>query len=146
MSGSSNIWKWIGISVAVIVVVIGGLGYYAYSTFVKPIAEQSKVAIEEARTFAATTDNAGCVDGARARYANETNKVTSSVLQGVYLKSCLDNSATTPEFCAGVPSDDKQFQDSEWLKETCPGVGANDPGCMVMAATVVAHCRSTAKG
>ena len=93
-----------GLTIALIVagcllVTCFGGGYLIYRNFVAP----GGAAYTEGASFAATTDNNGCLGEARSRVKADPG-MANAVVQGVFLMSCLEKSAAAPGFCDSIPA------------------------------------------
>ena len=88
----------------------------------------------EARRFAATADDAGCLAAARERAESEEWGGPG------FLETCLEAARKTEAFCGDVPplEPEASWEDSAWVNERCK----DDPleACESLLYTVQTHC------
>jgi hypothetical protein len=91
---------------------------------------------EEARTFGAATDDAGCLEAARTREANDGGRY-----EGGFLYACLQTARKTEVFCRDVPplEHEPDWHTTPWTTERCKDSARRDT-CKMLLYTVQAHC------
>jgi hypothetical protein len=126
----------VGVFALLLVVGIGGLGYFWYQS-------TQKVA-EEAKTFAQQTDQAGCLKGAMARQKQD-DSLLSVAGNAAFLKICLDNCRPTSGFCEGMPPSSDQQQTVQWVKGQCQSSGLTEPTCTTLMTVAQQHCETSTR-
>ena len=118
-----------------------GGGYYLLRQYAGPMMEQTKLEMDEAKAFALTTDNSGCVAETKVRYEKEGD-MTGGMKEMMFLSACLRFSKPTAGFCDGVPSSRDLAKSQPWQREKC-GAKAATPGnmrCPLAMAAVQNFC------
>ncbi|HZS49178.1 MAG TPA: hypothetical protein VFC63_29185 [Blastocatellia bacterium] len=135
----------IGIVVSVVLIVIVCVALAAYwfvshkDQLSKQFVEGPQKAMDEGKKYGRTTDNDGCVDKAFEK-EKEDNSFGSAISNGVFLRSCLDNSKSTPNFCASVPKPTSILDSSTWLKQQCQKRAPGDQYCTQLFQQVQQFC------
>jgi hypothetical protein len=95
-----------------------GVGYYVWkqhgSQFVANVEQGEKAG----RNFGAQTDNQGCVDEGVKRYRDAAG-LTEFIKHGIFVRSCLEASRETPNFCDDVPGAFEFTKTIQWRKAQC---------------------------
>ena len=98
------------------------------------------------RDFGAATDDNGCVK-AGIEKAVKCDKsemfeiVRCGKIDSVFLKSCLEHTSLTEDFCTFVPEFEDGVSAAEWQKETCNKTGYSQSlSCRKVYEIVAEHC------
>jgi hypothetical protein len=130
----------VGVVIVVLIAGVAGLGVYVWKKHGPALVETGKQGMEEGRAFGEGTDNQGCVDEgvARERKAVGFGELMKS---GIFLRSCLDASRPTPNFCDGVPGALQFVKTAEWRKAQCDKYGfGQDQQCQQLFQQVQQFC------
>ncbi len=123
----------VGVIVLLLVVCIGGIGFYFYKSTEK--------VREEAKTFAPQTDQAGCLKEAMSRQ-KQNDSATGIISNGAFLAVCLEKSKPTSGFCDGIPPSSNREKTSQWVNQQCNQSGLNSATCAGLMAIAQKHCES----
>lgn len=138
-TGKSGCLKAFLITAAVVLVLGAGcvaVGVWWWSRNGDEFMARGEAATAEGTQAGSGTDEAGCVQLARARSAADAS-MGGMVSHGVYLRSCLGAARETPGFCEGVPAETEFRATAEWRGKQCPG---NDGGCAIVMQSVQQYC------
>jgi hypothetical protein len=118
-----------GLALVGAVAVLGGFLMYG-------VISEATSADEAARSFGASTDDAGCLTAARTREGDD-----GSWYEGSFLYACLQTAKTTEAFCEDVPpiGPEADWHETPWTTERCK----DDPRrerCEMILYTVQTHC------
>jgi hypothetical protein len=96
---------------------------------------------KEGQDFGKGTDNQGCLDASVARN-RKAQGITEMMKSSIFLRSCLEASRPTPEFCDGVPGVFEITKTVQWRKEQCQkyDMSPDDPGCTQLFQQVQQFC------
>ena len=131
--------------VVLLIAGVAGLGVYVWKKHGPELVASGKQGMEEGRSFGEGTDNQGCVDEgvARNRKAKGFGELMKS---GIFLRSCLDASRPTPNFCDGVPGALQIMKTVEWRKAQCEKYGlGQDQQCSQLFQQVQQFCEQRAR-
>ena len=98
---------------------------------------------EEATVFAASHDQAECIDeGLSKAVICGQLEIGCLVKSGLFGASCLEAAVPDPTLCADVPSQEDAFALSTWLTEECSRRGHPDSSQCVqyIQQSLVAYC------
>jgi hypothetical protein len=115
---------WLKVVLALLVVgvlcvagLIGG-GYYLWKQHGPQFVATVERGEKEGRTFAAQTDNQGCVDEGVKRFRDAAG-MTDFMKNNIFVRSCLEHSRETPGFCDAVPGAFEITKTIKWRKDQC---------------------------
>lgn len=135
-------WKIVGIVTAVSLALLALAVAAAVSLFKKNgegLRAQGKSIEAEARTFAQTTDQAGCVNEALTRSTGAG--ILGQVRSAIFLSGCLPAARPSENFCQGVPPDDSIMATVAWRLQTCEKLGhQSNQACGNLLGAVQRHC------
>jgi hypothetical protein len=140
---SKTATKVVIIALALLTTCVGG-GYYLAKRFVFPMVEEAQVAVKDAREFARSSDYAGCVTEAPARYPTDSGSLKGAMKSMAFLSACLSQSTPTPGFCDDVPAPSDAAKGKEWLKARCSGRDLAQ--CTMIHTAVQSFCGSRKTG
>ena len=136
---------------ALIIVAILGLltvvgviaaGVYWWSQNKDALIGRARAEVTEGRDAGLNTDNQGCVDLSISRYKAEPG-FTSTITVGLFMRSCLESSKTTPGFCDEVPVGTEFLKSAEWRLAQCKRVDlTSDQYCQQLFAQVQVFCET----
>lgn len=138
-SGKSGCLKAFLITAAVLLVLGGGCvaaGVWWWSRNGDEFMARGQAATAEGGEAGRGTDEAGCVQLARARAADD-GSVSAMVSHNVFLNACLSEARETPGFCRGVPAESEFGATQEWRRKQCP---SGDAGCQLVMQGVQQYC------
>ena len=135
----------IGAILVVLIAGVAGLGFYFWKKHGPEIVASGKQGIEEGRQFGEGTDNQGCVDEGVARQRKAVG-MGELIKSGIFMRSCLDASRPTPNFCDGVPGALQFTKTIEWRKEQCAKYGlGEDKQCSQLFQQVQQFCEQRSR-
>ena len=122
-----------------VVVLVGGI-YYVGKKYGPQFVAGAKQGEKEGRDFGGGTDNKGCVDEGIAR-SRKAEGITDMMKSSVFVRSCLDASRPTPNFCDDVPGVFEITKTIQWRKDQCRQHGMEGaPGCDQLFQQVQQYC------
>ncbi|MFL6227925.1 MAG: hypothetical protein ACJ741_04000 [Pyrinomonadaceae bacterium] len=137
---------WLKVVLAVVLVgvlavaALVGAGVYLWKQHGPEFVAGVKQGEREGRDFGTQTDNKGCVDEGVARN-RKAEGITELMKSSVFVRSCLDASRPTPNFCDDVPGVFEITKTIEWRKNQCQQRGlAGAPGCDQIFQQVQQYC------
>jgi hypothetical protein len=96
--------------------------------------------VAEGQDFGSSTDNQGCVDQSISRYKKEPG-FSTAISTGIFMRTCLDASKSTPGFCDSVPKETEFIKSGKWRAEQCRNYGlAGDSYCQNLFQPVQQFC------
>jgi hypothetical protein len=130
------------VAVVIVVLVLGCVGaavYYVSRNKDAWIAKGKAVATE-GRDFGRNSDNQGCVDESISRYKKEPG-FGSAISNSLFMRSCLDSSRPTPNFCADVPKATEFMKSAQWRVDQCRKIDlSSDSYCQQLFQPVQEFC------
>jgi hypothetical protein len=119
---------------------IVGMGAYYWKKHGTEIVAGAQKTMDDGRTFGKTTDNQGCVDEAAARQ-RKVEGFTDLMKSGIFLRSCLDVSKRTPNFCEAVPTRIEFIKSAKWQQAQCDKYGLTEAQqCRSLFQQVQMYC------
>jgi hypothetical protein len=115
----------IGAVIVLIIAGVAGLGVYVWKKHGPELVASSKQGLEEGRVFGEQTDNQGCVDEGVVRQRKAVG-IGEMIKSGIFMRSCLEASRPTPNFCDGVPGALQFVKTAEWRKAQCDKYGMTE--------------------
>jgi hypothetical protein len=101
---------------------------------------RAKEVAAEGKSFGEGTDNQGCVDESLGRYKKDPG-LTSVISNTVFMRTCLEASRPTPNFCDEVPRSMEFMKSAEWRVKQCRQAGLqSDSNCQNLFAPVQQFC------
>lgn len=86
------------------------------------LVEAGKHALDEGQAYGRTSDEQGCVDEAVARH-KRAEGFTGILHTNLFMRSCLDASRPTPNFCDAVPQRMEFVKAARWQLDECKRYG-----------------------
>lgn len=121
----------VGVIVLLLVVCIGGIGFYFYKSL--------QQVTEEAKTFSQQTDQAGCLKEVLSRQ-KQNDSPLSLASNGAFLAVCLEKSKPTSGFCEGMPPSSDSQKTSQWINGQCNQSGLIPATCAGLMTIAQKHC------
>jgi hypothetical protein len=100
------------------IVALVGVLYYAGKKYGPGIMANVEKGEKDGRGFGEQTDNQGCVDEGVKRYRDAVG-FSELMRDSLFVRSCLEASRETPNFCDGVPSAFEFTKTIQWRKAQC---------------------------
>jgi hypothetical protein len=126
----------------VVLLVIGVVGvgvFYVMKNKDAWMARAKEVA-EEGKNFGQGTDNQGCVDEGIGRYKKDPG-MTSVLANTIFMRTCLETSRPTPNFCDEVPKSTEFMKSADWRLKQCRLNGLqSDNNCQNLFTPVQQFC------
>ena len=137
---------WLKVVLAIVLVCVLGLAalvggiYYVGKKYGPQFVAGVEQGKTEGRDFGKQTDNQGCVDEGVARNRKATG-ISDLMKSSVFVRSCLEASRPTANFCDDVPGLLEITKTVEWRKEQCEKYDMKGaPGCDQMFQQVQQYC------
>src|SRR6266852_1077465 len=130
------------VAVAIVLLVLGciGAGVYWWTKNRDALIARGKAVVTEGRDFGRNTDNQGCVDESISRYKKEPG-FGSAISNSLFMRSCLDSSRPTPNFCTDVPKATEFVKSAQWRVEQCRRIDlSSDSYCQQLFQPVQEFC------
>lgn len=104
---------------------VAGTGYYLWKKHGPGLVANVEQGTKDGRDFGAQTDNQGCVDEGVSRHRGAAG-FTDLMKSGIFLRSCLEASRPTPNFCDAVPGPLEFTKTIQWRKAQCAKYGMTE--------------------
>ncbi|HVS83110.1 MAG TPA: hypothetical protein VHE60_15385 [Pyrinomonadaceae bacterium] len=130
------------VAVVIVLLVLGciGAGVYWWTKNKDALIARGKAVVTEGRDFGRNSDNQGCVDESMSRYKKEPG-FTSAISNSLFMRSCLDSSRPTPNFCSDVPKATEFVKSAQWRVEQCRRIDlSSDSYCQQLFQPVQEFC------
>lgn len=134
-----------------VVLIVGGLLFvlavaavvgivYVAQKYGPGLVEAGKQAVSEGQAYGRTTDEQGCVDEAVARH-KRAEGFTDMLNSSLFIRSCLDASSPTPNFCDAVPQRLEFMKAARWQLDECKRYGLSpESQCGQLFQQVQQYC------
>jgi hypothetical protein len=130
------------VAIVVVLLVLGVVGvgvFYVMKNKDAWMARAKEVA-EEGKSFGQGTDNQGCVDEGVSRYKKDPG-LTSVLANTIFMRTCLETSRATPNFCDEVPKSTEFMKSADWRLKQCRVNGLqSDNNCQNLFTPVQQFC------
>ena len=130
------------VAVVIVLLVLGciGAGVYWWTKNKDALIGRAKQVTTEGRDFGRNSDNQGCVDESISRYKKEPG-FTSAISNSIFMRSCLDTSRPTPNFCTDVPKATEFMKSAQWRVDQCRKIDlSSDSYCQQLFQPVQEFC------
>jgi hypothetical protein len=128
--------------VAALIVLVAGTAWLAWRRFGPAMVQQGRVAMTEGQGFGRTATAQQCVDSVLTRHGTATIGFTTTVVQSIFLRGCLDTGSELGTLCAqqagsGVTS-------ANWTLAICRARQFGDRYCPMLLQPLLEACRKRA--
>jgi len=130
------------VAVVIVLLVLGciGAGVYWWTRNKDALIARGKAVVTEGRDFGRNSDNQGCVDESISRYKKDPG-FGSAISNSLFMRSCLDSSRPTPNFCSDVPKATEFVKSAQWRVEQCRRIDlSSDSYCQQLFQPVQEIC------
>ncbi len=130
------------VAVVIVLLVLGciGAGVYWWTRNKDALIARGKAVVTEGRDFGRNSDNQGCVDESISRYKKDPG-FGSAISNSLFMRSCLDSSRPTPNFCSDVPKATEFVKSAQWRVEQCRRIDlSSDSYCQQLFQPVQEFC------
>ena len=130
------------VAVVIVLLVLGciGAGVYWWTRNKDALIARGKAVVTEGRDFGRNSDNQGCVDESISRYKKDPG-FGSAISNSLFMRSCLDSSRPTPNFCTDVPKATEFVKSAQWRIEQCSRIDlSSDSYCQQLFQPVQEFC------
>lgn len=86
------------------------------------LVEAGKHSLEEGQAYGRATDEQGCVDESVARH-KRADGLSALINTSLFMRSCLEASRPTPNFCDAVPQRTEFIKAARWQMDECKRYG-----------------------
>jgi hypothetical protein len=129
-------WALVGCGVLVLLGVLAGVGIFVWMKRNEPALEAAtRAAVMDGARTGLETDEAGCLDAARARGRDVAGMAAGFTL-GAFVRGCLEHARETAGFCEDVPPPTALRRSMEWKRERC----GDDGICQGAVAVAQTYC------
>jgi len=109
------------------------------------LVEAGKHSLEEGNAYGRGTDEEGCVNEAASRHGRAEG-LTSIIGTNLFLRSCLEASRPTPNFCDSVPHRIEFMKSARWQLDECKRHGLSpERQCGQLFQQVQQYCEMAAR-
>ena len=130
------------VAIVIVLLVLGciGAGVYWWTRNKDALIARGKAVVTEGRDFGRNSDNQGCVDESISRYKKDPG-FGSAISNSLFMRSCLDSSRPTPNFCSDVPKATEFVKSAQWRVEQCRRIDlSSDSYCQQLFQPVQEFC------
>lgn len=128
-----------GLLLVLVLAAVGTLVYVAQK-YGPGLVEAGKHSLEEGQAYGRTSDEQGCVDEAVARH-KRAEGFTGMISTNLFMRSCLETSRPTPNFCDAVPKRMEFMKAARWQLAECKRYGlAPENQCGQLFQEVQQYC------
>jgi hypothetical protein len=142
MTTSRKVALVLGIVAALIVLVIGA-GWIAWRRFGPAMIQQGRLAMTEGQGFGRTATAQQCVDSVLTRHGNTSIGFTGTVVQSLFLRTCLDTGSELGTLCA-QNTGSGVIGGANWKVAICRARQFGDRYCPTMLQPLLEACRKRA--
>lgn len=130
-------------SLAVIAMLIFGGIWYWWSSNSGNILKSGGEAMTAGQKHGQGTDEAGCLAAVILRHkASATKDVSTSMVNNLWLKSCLEAAKPNPAVCQNAPAPSDVMASGKWIGNLCVKTGTADPFCPASLGALTTYCHS----
>ena len=113
---------------------------YVAKKYGPALVEAGKHSMDEGREYGRRTDEEGCVNEAAARHGRSEG-LAAVINTNLFLRTCLDASRPTPNFCDAVPHQTEFVKGARWQLDECKRYGlAPEKQCGQLFQQVQQYC------
>lgn len=128
-----------GLLLVLVLAAVGTLVYVAQK-YGPGLVEAGKHALEEGQAYGRTSDEQGCVDEAVARH-KRAEGFAGVINTNLFMRSCLETSSPTPNFCDAVPQRMDFMKAARWQLDECKSYGLSpESQCGQLFQQVQQYC------
>lgn len=118
---------------------VGGVAWWFNANKAQLRASGERI-MAEAKSFGQSSDADGCVTEALRRL-DAADGFVAQAEQKVFLRACLENTLSRPDFCEGVPKMSEFMTAATWSVANCNDRQAKDPqACGRLLQAVMEYC------
>ena len=127
-------------AIAGIFFLIAAGAWFWWSSNSGNIVKSGSEAMIEGQTHGRGTNEASCVAAVIARHKGGAKDISTAMVSGLWLKSCLEASKPSDALCKGAPSPDEVVAMGKWIGSICVNMGAADPYCPAALQALPKYC------
>jgi len=132
----------VAIIIVLLIVGVVGAGVFWWMRNKDALMARAKEVVTEAKDFGSKTDNQGCVDESTSRYKKEPG-FASAISSAIFMRTWLDESTPTPNFCSDVPKKTEFTKSAQWRRDQCPRIElSKDSYCQQLFQPVQDYCEN----